>query len=88
MKYGQQRLAAGRKNFIFFLCPLDGEQFKTVPCFLSRSALPPLVLHGDQALGLQLIHRIAHLADILPVVADAEDAPGELLQNAPYHRAG
>ena len=36
----------------------------------------------------RLIHRIAHLADILPVVADAEDAPGELLQNAPYHRAG
>ena len=29
MKYGQQRLAAGRKNFIFFLCPLDGEQFIT-----------------------------------------------------------
>ena len=28
MKYGQQRLAAGRKNFIFFLCPLDGEQFR------------------------------------------------------------
>ena len=30
MKYGQQRLVAGRKNYIFFLCPLDGEQFKTV----------------------------------------------------------
>jgi len=28
MKYGQQRLVAGRKNYIFFLCPLDGEQFK------------------------------------------------------------
>lgn len=27
MKYGQQRLVAGRKNYIFFLCPLDGEQF-------------------------------------------------------------
>ena len=27
IKSGQQRLAAGRKNFIFFLCPLDGEQF-------------------------------------------------------------
>ena len=27
MKYGQQRLIAGRKNYIFFLCPLDGEQF-------------------------------------------------------------
>lgn len=32
MKYGQQRLAAGRKNFIFFLCPLDGEQFKEASC--------------------------------------------------------
>ena len=33
MKYGQQRLAAGRKNFIFFLCPLDGEQFREISCF-------------------------------------------------------
>ncbi|WP_418612640.1 hypothetical protein [[Ruminococcus] torques] len=28
IKSGQQHLAAGRENFIFFLCPLDGEQFK------------------------------------------------------------
>ena len=27
IKIGQQQLAAGRENFIFFLCPLDGEQF-------------------------------------------------------------
>jgi hypothetical protein len=27
IKSGQQHLAAGRENFIFFLCPLDGEQF-------------------------------------------------------------
>ena len=26
-KSGQQHLAAGRENFIFFLCPLDWEQF-------------------------------------------------------------
>ena len=28
---GSVHLAAGRKNFIFFLCPLDGEQFKHTP---------------------------------------------------------
>ena len=33
MKYGQQRLVAGRKNYIFFLCPLDGEQFTKGTCF-------------------------------------------------------
>ena len=32
MKYGQQRLIAGRKNYIFFLCPLDGEQFIYIHC--------------------------------------------------------
>ena len=32
MKYGQQRLVAGRKNYIFFLCPLDGEQFTGRGC--------------------------------------------------------
>jgi len=36
MKYGQQRLVAGRKNYIFFLCPLDGEQF-------TKSSLPYLL---------------------------------------------
>ena len=34
MKYGQQRLVAGRKNYIFFLCPLDGEQFRKYPVSL------------------------------------------------------
>jgi len=35
IKSGQQHLAAGRENFIFFLCPLDGEQFTSghVPAF-------------------------------------------------------
>ena len=28
IKNGQQRLAAGRENFIFFLCPLDGVRFR------------------------------------------------------------
>ena len=27
IKSGQQRMAAGRKNFIFFHCPLDGVRF-------------------------------------------------------------
>lgn len=38
MKYGQQRLAAGRKNFIFFLCPLDGEQFSFQDFLLDGAA--------------------------------------------------
>ena len=29
IKSGQQHMAADRKNFIFFLCPLDGMRFKT-----------------------------------------------------------
>ncbi|MGN1025371.1 MAG: hypothetical protein ACI4P4_03080, partial [Faecousia sp.] len=28
IKSGQQRMAVGRENFIFFHCPLDGERFK------------------------------------------------------------
>jgi len=34
IKSGQQHLAAGRENFIFFLCPLDGEQFNEASCFI------------------------------------------------------
>ncbi|MEE0401590.1 MAG: hypothetical protein UDN39_06560, partial [Christensenellales bacterium] len=33
IKSGQQRMAAGRENFIFFLCPLDGVRFIGYPAF-------------------------------------------------------
>ena len=44
IKSGQQRLAAGRKNFIFFLCPLDGVQisFPSLP-FISVISVTHLV---------------------------------------------
>ena len=40
IKSGQQRLAAGQKNFIFFHCPLDGVRFKPryLVFFKSRDA--------------------------------------------------
>ena len=38
IKSGQQHLAAGRENFIFFLCPLDGEQFIHVTCLFDEFA--------------------------------------------------
>ena len=47
MKYGQQRLVAGRKNYIFFLCPLDGEQFipvlqlEIILCIPQRAEILP-----------------------------------------------
>ena len=49
MKYGQQRLAAGRKNFIFFLCPLDGEQFILPPAavFCGQVRWEGISLEGD-----------------------------------------
>ena len=52
MKYGQQRLAAGRKNFIFFLCPLDGEQFNLISCSVAAGYL---ILYGSDGFAKWLV---------------------------------
>ena len=52
MKYGQQRLAAGRKNFIFFLCPLDGEQF--IKGFLLSGAAGGRLIFNCESLAQEL----------------------------------
>ena len=69
MKYGQQRLAAGRKNFIFFLCPLDGEQFKKVSCFFAPKIKYGTLMLTSQDFPTQRHHKLFDSVEFLLLLA-------------------
>lgn len=80
MKYGQQRLVAGRKNYIFFLCPLDGEQFTYgFPFFyLLQIDIFRVQRHGAEGLSavdVELVEKFQALQSQIVHVAAEEIEP-------------
>ena len=73
MKYGQQRLVAGRKNYIFFLCPLDGEQFTSVLwdySFHYQRVHLPIRVEQMQAVVIEIIRMLVAWAITTIIVED------------------
>lgn len=67
IKSGQQHLAAGRENFIFFLCPLDGEQFSDGA--LPFALHPPILCVSGQSLRTSVHGRYARTQEKGKVLA-------------------